>query len=97
MTNAYMGRTTVTELRDRIRKLGATPKGKTKAALLDELEQLIGSGDGSSVKPEDVIRIVDARMASQLPDAIEPAIEDYMESNRGELSDSDLDDIFGGE
>jgi len=47
-TNAYMGRTTVTELRERIRKLGGTPKGRTKAQLLDELEQL---GDGGAVDP----------------------------------------------
>ena len=48
-TSAYRGRTTVTEWKDIIRKLGGTPKGKTVAQLQDEYEQLIGSGSGGSV------------------------------------------------
>lgn len=45
-TRSYRGRTTVSEWKDIIRKLGGTPKGKTVAQLQDEYEQLIGSGGG---------------------------------------------------
>jgi hypothetical protein len=56
-TSAKMGRTKVSELRERIRLLGGEPKGSTVAALLDELEDLdAGGGGGSTVSiiPADV-------------------------------------------
>ena len=45
-TKAYMGRTTVSEWRDLIKKMGGTPKGRTVAQLQDEFEQLMGEGGG---------------------------------------------------
>lgn len=48
-TSAKMGRTKVSELRERIRLLGGEPKGNTVAALLDELEGLEGGGSGEIV------------------------------------------------
>lgn len=83
-TNVYMGRTTASELRDRIRKLGGTPRGRTKAALLDELEQLIGHGEGGSLSPEDVIRIADERITRAIAE-LEP----------GAITPDDIDEIFG--
>ena len=74
------GRTKVTELRERIVKLGGTPNGRTVADLLDELESLIG-GEGG-VTPADIDLIV-ARVIESL--------------ETGEMTDEDIDDIFGGE
>lgn len=48
-TNVYQGRTTVSEWRELIRKLGGTPKGKTVAQLQDEYESLVGEGGGADV------------------------------------------------
>ena len=53
-TSAKMGRTKVSELRERIKLLGGEPKGTTVAALLDELEDLGGGGDGIAVIAADV-------------------------------------------
>jgi len=53
-TSAKMGRTKVSELRERIRLLGGEPKGSTVAALLDELEDLGGGGDGPAIVAADV-------------------------------------------
>jgi hypothetical protein len=53
-TSAKMGRTKVSELRERIRLLGGEPKGSTIAALLDELEDLGGGGDGPAIVAADV-------------------------------------------
>ena len=74
------GRTKVTELRERIVKLGGTPSGRTVAELLDELEALIG-GEGG-VTPADVELIV-----GRVIDSLET----------GQMTDDDMDDIFGGE
>lgn len=78
------GRTKVSELRERIVKLGGTPKGRSIADLLDELEQLMGGGDGGELTPADVERIV----AEKLPEVLE-------NMQPAEFDDSDFDDIFG--
>ncbi|MBR3161018.1 MAG: hypothetical protein IKF14_18315 [Atopobiaceae bacterium] len=44
MSTVNNGRTNASEMRDMVRKLGGTPKGRTSARLLDEIEQLAGSG-----------------------------------------------------
>jgi len=85
-TSVYQGRTTVSELRDMIRKLGGVPKGSTKAQLQDQLEGLLTNG---GVSPEDVRRIVEDSVAEQLPEAIG-------QMGTSGLSDDDLDDIFAG-
>lgn len=82
---------------DAIRNLGGTPrKGRpTTADLLDQLEVLLAQGGSDAAE---IRAAVTALLQSSDGKAIvEPAIEAYMESNRGELSDSDLDDIFGGD
>ena len=82
---------------DAIRNLGGTPrKGRpTTADLLDQLEVMLAQGGSDAAE---IRAAVTALLQSSDGKAIvEPAIEAYMESNRGELSDSDLDDIFGGE
>lgn len=86
-TNAYQGRTTVTELRDRIRKLGGTPKGKTKAALMDELEQL-SVGDGSTITQADINEAVVRALETKLPEAI-------ASMGTGPLTDEEMDYVFG--
>lgn len=86
------GRTKVTELRERIVKLGGTPKGRTVADLLDELEGLI---TGGGLSPDDVERIVARSLDEKLPEAVASAVEDAVQT--GGLSDDDMDDIFGGE
>lgn len=88
-TNVYMGRTTVSELRDRIRKLGGTPKGNTKAALMDELEQLI-VGDGSTITQDDIDAAVAGALETKLPELIE-------DMGTGALDDDEMDSIFGGD
>lgn len=90
-TNVYQGRTTVSELKDLIRKLGGTPKGNTKAQLQDELEAIVsGGGGGGSVSPEDVRAAVEAALDEKLPTAIAAAIE------TGGLTDEEVNDLFGG-
>lgn len=82
---------------DAIRNLGGTPrKGRpTTADLLDQLEILLAQGGSDAAE---IRAAVTALLQSSDGKAIvEPAIEAYMESNRGELSDSELDDIFGGD
>jgi len=82
---------------DAIRNLGGTPrKGRpTTADLLDQLEALLAQGGSDAAE---IRAAVTALLQSSDGKAIvEPAVEAYMESNRGELSDADLDDIFGGD
>jgi len=84
-TNVYQGRTTVSELKQLIRRLGGTPKGNTKAQLQDELEDLIGSG---GLDPDEVRQLVVDTVTDQLPSAIDEAIQ------TGGLTDDELDGIF---
>lgn len=87
--------TTFDNLSDLIRNLGAEPVKGTNADLLDQLEVLLAQGGSDAAA---IRAAVTALLQSSDGKAIvEPAIEAYMESNRGELSDSDLDDIFGGD
>jgi len=90
-TNVYQGRTTVSELRDLIRKLGGSPKGNTKAQLQDELEAIVSSGGGSgSVSPAELRAAVEAALDEKLPAAIAEAIE------TGGLTDEEVNDLFEG-
>lgn len=72
--------TQVEQLRSIVVKLGFTPKGDTTAELIDEIEDHLSAGGGGG---------------SVTPAQIEAAVESYMEENKGELDDSDFDDIFG--
>ena len=90
-TNVYQGRTTVSELRDLIRKLGGTPKGNTKAQLQDELEAIVSAGGGGgSVSPAELRAAVEEALDEKLPAAIADAIE------TGGLTDEEVDDLFEG-
>ena len=84
-TNVYQGRTSVSELKEMIRKLGGTPVGNTKAVLQDQLEELIGTG---GMTPDDIRSIVTDVVTEQLPTVLEEAIQ------TGGLTDDELDDLF---
>jgi len=86
-TNVYQGRTSVSELREMVRKLGGTPRGNTKAVLQDQLEELIGTG---GLTPDDIRSIVTDVVTERLPSAIAEAIE------TGGLTDEDVDSLFEG-
>lgn len=88
--------TNADNISDAIRNLGGTPRNgrPTTADLLDQLEVLLAQGGSDAAE---IRAAVAALLQSSDGKAIvEPVIEAYMESNRGKLSDADLDDIFEG-
>lgn len=87
--------TTFDNLSDLIRNLGADPVKGTNADLMNQLEVLLAQGgsDAAAIRAAIV-----AFMESDAGEAVvTPAIEAYMAAHRGELDESDMDDIFGGE